>query len=193
MKRGLCLTWLHTLDTWSVVYAGGTFIRCLLVSLCTISSLSWHPLFPWDTSHMVQVGMISFPSHGYVWVWTRPGYLGHHICQVAMVGLGTGSWLNLRAIIILPEDFLSGLLEKTISFCWSCWELWASSGHLAYYVERAHPRDRAVIWVPVSSFDWTWTNTCSKKDRKNKNAYQSWSSMASWYWFLYVVQLWALL
>lgn len=97
--RGKTMSWLPPLGTWSVVrYTTGIFI-CLLLFLYSI--FSCHGILFWDRSHMAH----PLSPKG-VWISTRPGQSGHHICQVAMISSGIGSWLNLRAIIVLFEGFL---------------------------------------------------------------------------------------
>lgn len=94
------------------------FCNSLLLSLCTTSA---HGILSFLGTHFIRFrwGWSQPPPpqvmgiRGYV-PW--PGQPGHHIHQVAMIGLGIGSWLNVRAIIVLSEDFLSEPIRKDSFF-----------------------------------------------------------------------------
>lgn len=165
------------LTLWCVVrYTGGTFRRWLLLFLCNISS-GHGMLFPWDIAHMVHWRWTLPLSHRDVWVWTRQGNLSTISDKLQWLTQGSVHGSTLR-----QSDpwwgFSLELLEKTISFYWSYWESWVSSGHLVYCVERSHARDRqreswrhhlrpcVQLWLQKNKAYW-------KKDRKNKSAHQS--------------------
>lgn len=182
-KEGLYLIWVHTLDTWSTVrYTGGTFRKCCF-SFAVFLLVMASPLSVRHTS-CGSVGVSSFPqSQGCMGV-NQPEQPGHHICQVAMTGAGTGSWLNLRAESSL-RVFFQNYWKRQFLFT----EVARNCGHevhLVYYVvsssrrekQREFWRHHLRPWVQL----WLQTNKYFlRKNGKSRNAYQSWGSVVLWY------------
>lgn len=138
-KEGPCVLWVHTFDTWSAVgYTGGPFRKCCFSF--AVFLLGTASLLSVRHASCGSVGMSSLPqSQGYMGV-NQPRQPEHHICQVAMIGAGTGSWLKLRAESSL-RVFLQNYWKRQFLFT----EIAGNCGpevHLVYYVESSPRRGK---------------------------------------------------